>query len=302
MSGLIIGVDAGGSKTFVIVARDGIEAGRATGSGAKMRSGKGIGCATTIAEVARRALAAAGVMRADVLVAGVAGAGREQERDELRQALRSEGLAERVIVTGDTEIALAAAFEERPGIVVTAGTGSMAVARDSFGRLHRAGGYGWQMGDEGSGYAIGRSALGAVGRAADGRSPRTELTALLLTTTRSENLESLVRWAAAATVPEVAALAPSVFRAAVAGDTIAAGIMDYAARELSGLVLKLLPHFGVDERSQVDVATNGGLLFHDSPLYRMLHTKLAEEPRIRFRDTPLEAAFGAIHLASRPVK
>ena len=302
MSELIVGIDAGGSKTVAIVSRDGIEAGRATGSGAKMRTGKGIGCATTIAEVTRRALAAAGAMRANVLVAGVAGAGRELERDELRQALRGEGLAERIIVTGDTEIALAAAFEERPGIVVTSGTGSIAVARDSFGRLHRAGGYGWQMGDEGSGYAIGRSALGAVGRAADGRSPRTELTAQLLTTTRSENLDSLVRWAAAATVPEVAALAPSVFIAAVAGDTIAAGIMDYAARELSGLVLKLLPHFGVDERSPIDVASNGGLLFHDSPLHRMLRTKLAEEPRIRFRETPLDAASGAIHLASRPMK
>ncbi|MDZ4865324.1 MAG: hypothetical protein SGJ01_18040, partial [Gemmatimonadota bacterium] len=82
MSELIIGVDAGGSKTVVMVSRDGVEAGRATGSGAKMRSGKGIGCATTIAEVARRALAAAGALRANVLVAGVAGAGRELERDE----------------------------------------------------------------------------------------------------------------------------------------------------------------------------------------------------------------------------
>ncbi len=302
MSELIIGVDAGGSKTSVMVARDGVEAGRATGSGAKMRSGKGIGCATTIAEVVRRALAAAGAMRASVMVAGVAGAGRELERDELRQALRSEGLAERIVVTGDTEIALAAAFEDRAGVVVTAGTGSMAVARDAYGRMHRAGGYGWQMGDEGSGYAIGRSALGAVGRAADARSPRTELTALLLTTTRSENFDSLIRWAAAATVPEVAALAPSVFSAAVAGDTIAAGIMDYAARELCALVKQLLPHFGVDERSLVEVAPNGGLLYHDSPLFRMLRTKLAEEPRIKFRDTPLDAASGAIHLARRTVR
>ena len=299
MSDIIVGADAGGSKTSVIVARGGTVVARASGAGAKMRSGKGIACATTIAEIIRRALGEIGATRAGILVAGVAGAGREAEREELRQALRSEAIAERLLVTGDTEMALAAAFQNRPGIVVTAGTGSMAVARDPFGRLHRAGGYGWQMGDEGSGYAIGRSALGAVGRAAEGRSPKTELTGHLLRVTRSETLDDLIRWAAAAGPPEVAALAPSVFEAAGHGDTVAAGIMDYAARELAALVLLLLPHFGADERLPVEVAANGGLLFHEGPLYRLLVTRLSEESRIRVRQEPLEPATGAIHLAQK---
>jgi N-acetylglucosamine kinase-like BadF-type ATPase len=299
MSRFIVGVDAGGTKTVAIVAETEQVIARATGPGAKMRSGRGIACSTVIAEVTRQALGDAGRLRVDILVAGVAGAGREEEREELRQALRSEDLADRLIVTGDTEIALAAAFRDRPGIVVTAGTGSMAVARDPAGRLHRSGGLGWQMGDEGSGYAIGRAALGAVGRAADGRSPKTELTPLILKLTRSDSLEPLVRWAAAAGVPEVAALAPVVFEAARMGDTIAAGIMDYAARELAGLVFRLLPHFGADERAPVDIAANGGLLFHDGPLHRLLRTRLSEEPRLRLRDTPLDAATGAIHLAAR---
>lgn len=297
MSPIILGADAGGTKTVVIVADGERILARAAGPGAKMRSGKGIACATTIAEIARHALSEAGRLRADILVAGVAGAGREAEREELRQALRTEAVAERVVITGDTEIALAAAFADQPGIVVTAGTGSMAVARDPYGRLHRAGGYGWQMGDEGSGYAIGRAALGAVGRAADDRSPKTELTPLLFTTTRADSIEALVRWAAAAGVPEVAALAPSVFAAAQQGDTVAAGIMDYAARELAAMVFKLLPHFGGDERADVHVAFNGGLLFHDGQLHKLLRTKLADEPRLKLRETPLDAATGAIHLA-----
>jgi N-acetylglucosamine kinase-like BadF-type ATPase len=299
MSRIILGVDAGGSKTAVIVARDAEIIARSTGPGAKMRSGRGITCATAIAEVSRRALATAGLSRGAIIVAGVAGAGREAEKEELRQALRTEDVAERVVVVSDTEIALAAAFADGPGIVVTAGTGSMGVARDPFGRTHRAGGYGWQMGDEGSGYAIGRAALGAVGRAADDRSPKTELTPLLLTATRSDTLDALVRWAAAAGPAEVAGLAPAVFEGAHQGDTVAAGIMDYAARELAVLVHTLLAHFGADERLAVEVATNGGLLFHDGPLYRMLRTRLAEEPRLRLRDAPLEAAVGALHLAER---
>lgn len=299
MSHIIVGVDAGGSKTAVIVAEDERVVARAAGPGAKMRSGKGIACATVIAELSRRALAESGRLRADMLIAGVAGAGREEERDELRQALRTEDFSSRIVVTGDTEIALAAAFGDRPGIVVTAGTGSMAIGRDHAGRLHRTGGFGWQMGDEGSGYAIGRAALGAVGRAADGRSPRTELTPLLLRMTRSDNVDMLVRWAAAAGVPEVASLAPAVFEAAQMGDTIAAGIMDYAARELAALVRRLLPHFGMDERAPVEVAMNGGLLFHDGPLHRLLHAKLTEEPRLKQREAPLEPATGAIHLARK---
>ncbi len=299
MSQVIVGVDAGGTKTTVIVAVDGTVVARMLGPGAKMRAGKGIACATTIGEVARRAMAETGRFRADALVAGVAGAGRELERDELRQAFRSEDFADRVMVVGDTEIALAAAFQDRPGIVVTAGTGSMAVARDPGGTLHRAGGFGWQMGDEGSGYAIGRAALGAVGRAADGRSPRTVLTELLFRVTRSETIERLVQWAAAAGVAEVAALAPQVFEAQKQNDTVANGIIDYAARELAALVFRLLPHFGADERAPVQVATNGGLLVPEGPLYRLLTAKLAEESRLRLLPGSLDAATGAIYLARR---
>lgn len=299
MSGIIVGVDAGGTKTTVIVAEAGQIVARLAGPGAKMRSGKGLHCATVIGEVARRALGERGKLRAAVLVAGVAGAGRESEREELRQAFRSEDFADRVVVVSDTDIALAAAFQDRPGIVVTAGTGSMAIGRDPTGWLHRSGGYGWQMGDEGSGYAIGRAALGAVGRAADGRSPKTTLTDLLLKATRSDNLERLIQWAAAAGVPEVAALAPQVFEAQRQNDTVANGIIDYAARELAALVFRLLPHFGADERSTVAVGTNGGLLTPDGPIYRLLIAKLAEEPRLRPLGEPIDAAAGAIFLAGK---
>lgn len=112
------------------------------------------------------------------------------------------------------------------------------------------------MGDEGSGYAIGRAALGAVGRAADGRSPKTALTELLLKATRAETMDRLVQWAAAAGVPEVAAPAPQVFEAQRLNDTVAAGIIDYAAREL-GAGLAPEPHFGADERAPIEAATTG---------------------------------------------
>ena len=173
---LLIGADVGGSKTAVGVSDGGEVLSRAEGPGAAVRPGRALASASIIAEVVRRALAQQGKLAGDLLVVGAAGAGRDPEREELRKALRGEGIADRVVVTTDIEIALAGAFEHGPGIVVSAGTGSIAVGRDRNGRRHRIGGYGWQMGDEGSGYGIGRAALGAVSRAHDGRSPATALT------------------------------------------------------------------------------------------------------------------------------
>jgi glucosamine kinase len=234
----------------------------------------------------------------DVLVVGAAGAGREPERDELRKALRGENVATSIIVTTDIEIALAAAFAEGPGIVVSAGTGSVAVGRDRTGKRHRIGGYGWQMGDEGSGYAIGRASLGAVSRAVDGRSPQTALSARLLTATRSESYEDLVRWAAGASPAEVAALAPHVLAVAAGGDPLAQGIADYAARELSQLAICLVPK--MDIAPPVPVAVTGGLLGADQPLRKTLLAKLSEESVFQPTNTPVDAVAGALHLAAAP--
>jgi len=297
MSRITIGVDVGGTKTAAAVAIDGKEVSRAEGVGGAVRPGRALASATVIAETVRRALATAGKLRGTVLMVGASGAGRPEERDELRSALRSEELADQIHVTGDIEIALAAAFGNDPGIVVTSGTGSVAVARDSFGRLHRAGGYGWQMGDEGSGYAVSRAGLGAVGRAADGRSPTTVLSKLLLEATHSETMDQLIRWAAKASPAEVASLAPAIMMGAAEGDTVAQGILDYAARELAQLALQLLQHFGADERTQVGVATNGGLLKGQSALRRMLFQRLHDEPRFKLIEDHIDPPRGALFLA-----
>jgi len=299
MTQLLVGADVGGSKTAVAVSDGERVVARATGRGAAVRPGRALPSAATIAEVVRLALGEIGRQRAAVLVVGAAGAGREPERSELRAALRSEDLAERVIVTTDIEIALAAAFGDGPGLVLSAGTGSVAVARDGSGTLHRVGGWGWQMGDEGSGYAIGRAALGAVSRAQDGRSPATALTARLLAATRSATFDDLVRWAAGASPAEVAGLAPAVLAVAEAGDPAAQGIAEQAARELAELARRLLPKLaGI---SPVRVALTGGLLDGSARLRRAVLAKLAQEPGLEPIEGAIEPALGAVHLAKEAV-
>jgi N-acetylglucosamine kinase-like BadF-type ATPase len=297
MPKVLIGADVGGSKTAVAVSRDGKIVGRAEGPGAALRPGRALVSSSTIADVVRQALSSAGLLLGDVLVVGAAGAGREPERDELRKALRGENVASSVVVTTDIEIALAAAFANGPGIVVSAGTGSVAVGRDRNGKRHRIGGYGWQMGDEGSGYAIGRASLGAVSRAVDGRSPKTALSDRLLKATRSDDYDDLVRWAAGASPAEVAALAPHVLAVAAAGDTLAQGIADYAARELSQLAICLVPK--MDISPPIPVAVTGGLLGVEQPLRKTLLAKLAEESVFQPTDNPVDAVAGALGMAER---
>jgi N-acetylglucosamine kinase-like BadF-type ATPase len=298
MSQVLVGADVGGSKTAVAVERAGAVVARAAGPGAAVRPGRALQSAATVAEVVRRALAEAGELRAAVLVVGAAGAGRQPEQSELERALRGEQIAERVVVVTDIEIALVAAFGDAPGIVVSAGTGSIAVGRDKNGALKRMGGYGWQMGDEGSGYAIGRAALGAVSRARDGRSPSTPLQHRVLAATRSSTFDELVSWAATASPAEVAALAPHVLEVAGAGDLVARGILDYAARELSQLAICLQPQLG--ERDKTSVALAGGLLEVSTPLRSVLLSKLTEHDHFTVIDTPIDAALGALAIAQRP--
>src|SRR3954469_4541414 len=295
MPKVLIGADVGGTKTAVAVSRDGKIVGRADGPGAALRPGRALVSSSAIADVVRQALSSAGLLVGDVLVVGAAGAGREPEQDELRKALRGENVAASVVVTTDIEIALAAAFAEGPGIVVSAGTGSVAVGRDRTGKRHRIGGYGWQMGDEGSGYAIGRGSLGAVSRARDGRSPPTALSERILQVTRSADFDALVRWAAGASPAEVAALAPHVLEVGAGGDTLAKGIAEYAARELSQLAICLLPR--MDLTPPVPVAITGGLLNGHLPLRRALLAKLREEPAFQPTEAPVDAVSGALRLA-----
>lgn len=296
MTRMLIGADVGGTKTAVAISDGDAILSRAEGPGAAVRPGRSLVSAGIVSDVVRRALAAAGKLKGDVLVVGAAGAGRQPEQEELQHALRGEGLADRVIVTTDIEVALAGAFADGPGIVISAGTGSVAVGRDAEGRLHRAGGYGWQMGDEGSGYAIGRAALGAVSRAIDGRSPETRLKARVLEATRSADFDALVRWAATAGPAEVASLAPPALEVATGGDMVAQGIADYAARELSQLAAHILPRIGGD--AAVPVALSGGLLGNEA-LRRAVLAKLAEEPRLRVLDAPVDAVAGALWIAGR---
>ena len=294
---IYIGVDAGGTKTSVIVADGDRIIARATGGPGAVRAGRALPAASRIAVAVREALTSVRLLQGDTMVVGAAGVGRDPERGELRDALRIERVATKTVVTGDLDIALEAAHGQGPGIVLVSGTGSVAVSRDKDGGLHRAGGYGWQMGDEGSGYSIARGALLAIGRGQDSRGPATTLLQAILTAGPAKSFDELVRCTNAAEPREIAALAPAVFDAASRGDAVAQGLMDAAADELAALVTPLLTGFA--GKGTIPLALSGGHLAPGRPLRGPVETRLKPERRLALLETPLDPAEGALELARR---
>jgi N-acetylglucosamine kinase-like BadF-type ATPase len=295
---VLLGVDAGGSHTEAAIARPDLRVlARADGPGAPMRAGAAAATAAAVAEVTTRAAHSAGVtLPVDRAVVGAAGAGRALERGELRQALTVYGLARELEVVADGEIALAAAFGTGPGILLNAGTGSIAYARDRDGRLRRGGGYGWQLGDEGGGYWIGRRALAAAARARDGDGEGTPLLTRLLSALKLREFDDLVRWAAGAGPAQVAGLASVVLSAARDGEAAANRIVSEAAGALAQLVGVVERIFPPDD--PLPVATAGGLLGTGSPLLQALSVELGRRlPRIRLQESAVDAPLGALRLA-----
>ena len=297
-SDVFLGADAGGSHTTVVIGTADLTIlGRADGPPAAMKPGGAPASAAVLSETGRRAAAQGGVdLPVERALVAAAGAGRAQERTELEAALVQAGLARRVRVMADGEVALSTAFADGAGIIVSAGTGSIAYARDPAGQLHRAGGYGWQLGDEGGGYWLGRRALDVAARAQDGRGEGSTLLARLLAALGLRTFDDLVRWTATASPAQVAAVAPQVLNAAGEGEVVAQRVVEDAARELVALVVTLERHY--PGTGPVPVATTGGLLVAHSPLADAFRRKLAaQSKRARPDKTRVDTPVGALRLA-----
>ena len=311
MTRLVVGVDGGGTRTrAVVLDGEGRELGRAEGSGAIADALNPGPPAAAVAQVCRAALeAAGGGVPAHALWAGLSGAGREEARAAVEEELRRAGVAGRVRVGTDIAAALHDAFGDGPGILLVAGTGSIAWGRAEDGREARAGGWGQHLGDEGSAYALGAAALKEATWQADGRAPRTGLGDAVLVALGLADASDLIPWAASATKREVAALAPVVTRGAsgaaargdlaagdpAAGDPAAAAILARAAADLDAHVAALVARLAPWSRPPA-VALTGGLLQPGGPLRAPLEGALARRG-LGLAPREPDPALGAARLA-----
>lgn len=299
---IFAGIDGGGTRTtLVLEGDDGRELGRRVGPAGLVDPRNPTATAEMLAGLVREALAEAGTSELPAaLCAGLAGVGSEPEREAVEAALQAAGVAERASVVTDGEIALWGALGGGAGILLIAGTGSVAFGRGEDGRVERCGGWGMVVGDEGSGWAIGRGGLAAAVRAADGRGTPTRLLDVLMREIGVGDPSGIPPWAGRADKAAVAALAARVVAAAEAGDVAACQVLEREARELAchavALARKLEPWSG-----EVPVVFHGGVLSH--PFYAgMVEGALEEwdaELAFRVRPASSDAVHGALSYARR---
>ncbi|HUA20026.1 MAG TPA: BadF/BadG/BcrA/BcrD ATPase family protein [Bryobacteraceae bacterium] len=269
-----LGIDGGQSSTTALI---GDETGRVIGAGRGgpcNHAGAAEGRAKFVAAMTaclQAACAQAGLDPSSVRFAcaclGFSGGPADKEAI-LREILASD----RMVVTTDAFIALTGATAGEPGLIVIAGTGSIAFGRNATGQTARAGGWGYLFGDEGGGFHIVRQALRAALRAEEGWGPPTALRAVLLQTTGAHDMNQLLHLFYTAEFPRdrVAGLAKLVDGAAENGDHVAREILHEAAQQLAILAAAVRRQlFGAGERVRL---AHVGRVFHSRILLARFQT------------------------------
>jgi N-acetylglucosamine kinase len=229
----VIGIDAGGTKTVGLLADEtGEVLAEVRGSGANLQTHGELEVEKVFDDIVE-ALAQGRTISAVGL--GIAGVDRPHDEAVIRGILRRLGHRENVRVVNDAAIALVAGAPDGIGIVVLAGTGSISYGQDRAGASARAGGFGFLLADEGSGYWLGHQALRATVRAADGRGPGTRIMPIVFEALEVSSVSELVPRVYEKGLPKhrIAALASLVQRAYDEGDAVAAALIESGARELA---------------------------------------------------------------------
>ncbi|MPY88167.1 MAG: ATPase [Luteitalea sp.] len=243
----VLGIDAGGTKTVCLLADEqGTVLARAQGSGANLPSLGELEVEKTLHHLMEEAIGQTTIVPQAICI-GIAGVDREEDAAIIRAIMRRIGYRARLVVTNDALIALTAGVGDAPGVVVMAGTGSIAYGRNARNEAARAGGWGYVLGDEGSGYWMGRHALRAVVRAADGRGGSTALTRHVLAHFGVDQPQDLVRevYHRALRPSAIAALAAAVQRAHDEGDVMATAILEQGAGELMACAASVVAQLGM---------------------------------------------------------
>lgn len=246
----------------------------------------------------------------DAVALGLAGAGRVSDQKRMAAGLRKFAVKKnvslkKIIVESDARVALEGAFKGNPGIILIAGTGSIAFAKDAKKKIHRVGGWGRILGDEGSGYFIGRLGLSAVTMHLDGRGERTSLAKVIAKKFGLKDQQSIIT-AVYKEAFEVASVAPLVLAEAEKGDFVCSEIVDFAVAELS-------EHIRVSEekihsvnkrkvKEKTPLAFIGGLIANDTVLFRRLKKFVIQQfPQVLLIEPQASPAYGAVIMAMEKI-
>jgi N-acetylglucosamine kinase len=295
----VLGIDAGGTKTVCILADEqGQVIAEARASGANLQAVGELEVEKVLHQVMEDTLGDLGILPQAICL-GIAGVDRDDDSAVVRSIMRRIAYKARTLVVNDALVALVAGAGSEPGLVLIAGTGSIAYGRNRRARAARAGGWGYVLGDEGSGYWIGRRALAAVVRQSDRRGRPTLLTPRLLQHFGIDKPQDLVQVVYFRNLkpPAIAALATHVSQAAQDGDEVAKAILAEGAGELLGAAQSVIARLELDAEPFVCVFAGG--IFQAVPwLAEHLQARLVDaSPMCRVMRLASEPASGAVRLA-----
>jgi glucosamine kinase len=290
---IAVGVDAGGSHTVAVAMRDGELLRPATGPAANLHVAGIDRAARAIGET----ISAASESGApDGIVVGVAGAGEVQSAGALLAALAVRFPGARIEVTDDAHVALRSAVPAGDAIALIAGTGSIAYG-EIDGKTYRAGGFGYLVGDEGSGFSIGAAALRLTLKALEERAPSDGLTEAIVKSIGAVTAREVVTFLYAGETPvaTVASVASLVVELAAAGERSATKIVQGAALDLFELLRSVCRRASVSGDAELPLALCGGLLGENSTLTYLLETRVANEmPHLAVVKNSTAPHFGAL--------
>ena len=298
-----IGIDGGGTKTHCIIADETKKQlfecyGEATNF---LTIGTKLACNILISLIheCKSRLGIGSEQIASIFVA-VSGAGRSSDAQFLEEEFhKSTKQYSNVYFDGDAIAALTGAFHEDAGIILISGTGSIILGKDRNGNMYRAGGFGRIIGDEGSGYAIGRKGLSAISKQLDGRGEATLMTKYLNQKFQISSADELIT-AIYRNNFDISSFAPYVLAAAEQGDDIAFEIVNEAVNELISLVRTVRNKITPEKMSLV---LTGSLISSDNILSHKLHGKIREIfPDIFINTAKNSPAYGAMMLGYNKVR
>ena len=300
----VLGIDAGGTKTVCLLADDGGHiVAEARGRGANLQAAGELEVEKVVHGVMHAALGDRGI-RPAMICLGIAGADPPEDAATVRGIMTRIGLHIPAIVVNDALVALTAGVGSAPGVVIVAGTGSIAYGRNAANKAARAGGWGYLFGDEGAGFWIGRAVLVAIVKQFDGRGPATKLTDLVLDHLHLTSPEELVHeiYGDAARPRRIATLASLVAPAIDAGDEMASRILQHAGAELCAAAGSVITRLDLRDHPFTTVLSGG--MFRGIPrLVELLRDRLHEvAPRSDVRLLDVEPAVGAVRLAIQAVR
>lgn len=306
-----LGIDGGGSKTKCAVG-DELQVLASVVAGPSNITRVGEVCArASLREAVRKACEAANIDPRQIRKSciGVAGAGHEEVANVVRTMV-AEVIPGEIDVVGDMEIALQATLGNGPGIVVIAGTGSIAYGRDARGQTARAGGWGFAISDEGSAHWIGREAVAAVLRAADQRpkpagadvatvEPMSPLVRELNAVWMTGSFAELAR--RANSQPDFAALLTAVVAACDRRDELAQEILMRAGAELAQLAGAVIQQLFAANSGKIALGIVGGVFRHAAVVRESFCEELEKfDKRLEVNCHVMDPIDGALAMARKP--